>query len=99
MTSEIFYDMPAPPVISEPVDVALMETDDSYLINSTTVTNDGQSQNVAFPGQTFPDVYLAANGTGVEIELKSMNPEPELLAEITIAVSDLTLPKQADLAA
>lgn len=99
MTSEIFYEQDTPPSILVPIDVAQMEADDEYLVIDTVVENDGESQNAGIVGQPMPDVYLQNNRTRVEVELRSMNPEPELYADIPITTYTLTLPRQIDLEA
>lgn len=97
MTSAIFYDLDGTPTISVPIDVAQMESNDVYLIDSVTVNNPGQAQNSGWVGSTEPDIYLQANRTSITLDLKSMNPEPELAAEIDLALSTITFPKQVDL--
>lgn len=99
MTSEIFYNQSAPPVISEPIDVEQMETDNEYLIEDVTVTDDGETQNNDWAGESQPDVYMQNHRTRIEIELKSMNPEPEIFTDVPIDTYLLTIPKQVDLEA
>ena len=99
MTSSIFYDLPVDPTISVPIDVALMESDDTHLVDSVVVSNDGETQNDAFILTDRPDTYLAANGTGVTVDLKSMNPSAELFATVIITTEPMTLPIQTDLEA
>ena len=99
MTSEIYYDQDTPPVIQIPIDVEQMETDPEYLVVGTSVLNSGETQNTNVVGQPLPDVYLQNNRTEVEVELLSMNPEPELYADIPITSYTLTLPRQIDLEA
>lgn len=99
MTSSIFYDLPVDPTISVPIDVALMESDDTHLVDSVVVTNDGETQNGAFILTDRPDTFLRDNGTGVTANLKSMNPSAELFAEVAITTEPMTLPIQTDLEA
>ena len=99
MSSAVFYDLPVDPTISVPIDVAQMESDDTFLIDGVTVDNDGETQNDAFVLETRPDTFLAANGTGVTVDLKSMNPDAELFATVTITTTPMTLPIQTDLEA
>lgn len=108
MTSAIFYDFVTIPVISEPIDVAQMESDDQFLIDSVTVDNPGQSQvdgflarNVTSPqfGDGRVDTELEDNPTEITVDLKSMNPEKELAADIELATFPMTLPRQIDLEA
>lgn len=101
MSSSVIYDLITLPTIDEPIDVAQMEADDSYLIDNTTVTNDGESQAAIFnndPPQSRPDLALQV-GTGVTIDLKTLNPSPELFKEIQIATFPFGLPRQIDLEA
>lgn len=105
MTSAIFYDFAVAPTILEPIDVAQMEADDQYLIDLVTVTNPGQSQVSGWNARSLPggdgrvDLELASNPTEVTVDLKSMNPEKELAADIVLATFPMTLPKQVDLEA
>lgn len=108
MTSAIFYDVPVFPVIDEPIDVVQMEASDSFLIDGVTVTDDGESQNTGFEatsiiapffGDGRPDTFLQNNRTKIEVDLKSMNPEAELFAQIDVTVEDVTVPRQTDLEA
>ncbi len=98
MHSSIFYDF-IEPTIEEPVDVELMESDDQYLIDLVTVDNDGETQNTNFIATAHPDVYLKDNPTGITIDLKTMQPEAELFAEMQISTETFTLPKQVNLEA
>lgn len=97
MASSVFYDITVPPSIDIPIDVSQMETDDEYLIDNVIVVDDGESQNTNFVIQTLPDVYLQDHRTSLTIDLKSMNPEKELFAEIALTMGTLTFPKQVDL--
>jgi hypothetical protein len=99
MTSEIYYEQTTPPVIAEPIDVATMEADDQYLVVDVTVEHSGEQQNSAIVSQQFPDQYLQNNRTRVEIELRSMNPDAELFADVPIDTYVLTLPNQVNLEA
>lgn len=97
--SAVFYELAAIPDIEIPVDVEAMETDDEYLIEEVIVEHSGHSQNVGWIAQAQPDVWLQDRRTRVEVELKSMNPEPELYAEVEIDCSTLTLPRHINLEA
>lgn len=99
MSSAIFYDLPVDPTISVPIDVAAMESDDTFLVDGVTVDNDGESQNTAFAATGRPDLFLRDNGTGVTVDLKSMNPLAELFATVVITTEPMTLPIQTDLEA
>jgi hypothetical protein len=104
MTSEVFYNV-VTPTIDQPVDTAQMQTDDQYLILNTTVNNQGGSQASGFSatslpgGSGRPDTYLQNNPTGVEMDLRTLNPDKEIATTITIDVEDYTLPKSTDLEA
>ncbi len=99
MDSQTFYEIDGTPVIDVPVDVNQMETDQEYLVQGVTVLNDGENQNIGWVGSATPDVYLQANRTSVEVELKSMNPDSVLTGQIDILCSLMTLPKHIDLEA
>lgn len=108
MTSAIFYDFAVTPVIDQPIDVAQMESDDQFLIDNVTVDNPGQDQvdgflarNVTSPqfGDGRVDTELENNPTEVTVDLKSMNPQKELAADIELATFPMTLPRQIDLEA
>lgn len=101
VNSSVFYDLTLVPSIPIPIDVQQMESDDQYLMTNVTVTNDGQTQCNNFnndPPQSRPDLALET-GTGVEIDLRSLNPEPELFAEVPLTTFKFALPKHADLEA
>jgi len=108
MNSSVFYELTSLPTIDEPIDVPAMESDDQFLIDNVTVTGDGESQNIGFQNENItapengtgrPDTFLENNPTEVTIDLKTMNPESELFAQIDITTSDLTLPKHVDMEA
>ena len=99
MSSAVFYDLPVDPTITVPIDVALMESDDTHLVDGVTVGNDGETQNDDFVLTDRPDTFLAANGTDVTVDLKSMNPSAELFATVVITTEPMTLPIQTDLEA
>lgn len=96
MLSSLYYKMGAND-IQEPIHVPSMESDDQYLIDLVTVDGDGESQNTGFINSETPDLYLQDNKTRIKVDLKSMNPAPELAAEIEILVDDFTLPCQINL--
>jgi len=101
MTSSIFYNVDGAFVVNEPVNVALMESDNQYLVDNATVTNDGETQSLNFnndPPQSRPDLILET-GTGVVVDLKSLNPEGELYSVAQVITSDLSLPKHLDMEA
>lgn len=97
MTSEVFYNLEEAPDLEIPIDVSLMESDDSYLVDGVVVTDDGETQNAGWAGSSTPDIYLQDHRTGVTVTLKSMNPEPELAGEVDLVVQVVTWPKQVDL--
>lgn len=99
MNSSVFYDLVVLPTIDEPIDVAQMEIDDQYLILSTAASNDGETQDAAFAISTRPDILLRDNGTSIAVNLRSMNPLPELFKQIDISTSLFSLPRQTDLEA
>lgn len=96
MASAIYYS-PGTVDIDVPIDVAAMESDDEYLIDSVVVDNDGESQNTGFAANSHPDVYLQDHRTGLTINLKSMNPASELDATVGLTVEVITFPRQVDL--
>ena len=101
MDSSVFYDLTATPIISEPIDVLQMESDDQYLITSATVTNGGESQVLSFdndPPNSRPDLQLET-GTGVVVDLRTLNPLAEIFTQISITTHPFGLPKQANLEA
>lgn len=97
--SALFYDMLTPPTLEEPVDVELMESNEEYLIDAVHVYNHGEDQNTNFVGTNRPDIYLESSATAIDIDLKTMKPEAELLMELGIDTYHLTLPRQVDLEA
>jgi len=108
MESSIFYDLPVPPVIENPIDVEQMEIDDQFLIDNTTVTGDGETQKDLFLDEDIltpvfgtgrPDTVLENNPTRVEMDLKSLNPKDELQVDVDVTIVNLTLPKHVDLEA
>lgn len=97
MSSAIYYNLTGFPAISEPIDVAQMESDSSYLIDGVTVENDGETQNTGFVASTTPDKYLEENRTRIVVDLKSLNPENEIVTNISITTQRFTLPRQVNL--
>lgn len=83
--------------IPVPIDVQQMESDDQYLVDDLFLYNHGEQQNDGFMASSTPDLYLQNNKTAVYVNLKSMNPAPELSGEVEIFVDDFTLPAHIDL--
>jgi len=99
MESSVIYSLVSPPDVDQPIDVEELQTDPFYTIVDVTVFDSGQDQVDAFPDLDRPDEYLNEHGTAVTVDLKSMNPENELLLEFDITTQPLTLPQHVDLEA
>jgi len=96
MSSALYYALDTHDV-QQPIDVAQMESDNQYLIDSCIVTNGGEDQNDGFIASSTPDIYLQSNKTSAVVDLKSMNPSPELAATVVVAVDDFTLPRHINM--
>lgn len=96
MASAVYYKLGSQD-IDEPVNVDQMETNDQYLIDSINTENDGEAQNAGFVASTTPEIYLEEHKTRIEVNLKSMNPSPELSATIEVLAETFTLPAQINL--
>lgn len=99
MTSKLIYDLGTVPAPSVPIDVPTLQSDPFYVIDSVAVDDDGDTQNIDFPSQARPDIYYQTNSTKVTVDLKSMNPQNELLLEFDLDTFPLTLPQHINLEA
>lgn len=99
MESSVIYSLGTVPSPTIPIDVDALETNEFYCVTNTSISNGGNDQNIAFPSQTRPDDYLNDNGTSTAVDLRSMNPQGELLLEFSLDTELLTLPQHVDLEA